>query len=117
MAPDDPAQFKERIAATLDAHPDEPWCTHRIFETLAPPAGPFDRDRGIDSARRAADELAAEGRVLREYVSAVAIGVHCDDSLYWSLRSGRRQLAEFGPEYESPTILRRLGAHFECHGL
>lgn len=109
--------LKERIAATLDDHPDEPWCVHRLFETLTPPIGLFDRDRGLDAARHAADQLTDEGRARRELVSAVSIGVHCDDSVYWSLHSGKTHLADFGPAYESPTILRRLGSHFECHGL
>jgi hypothetical protein len=111
------AGLKDRIARTLDDSPDEPWCVHRLFETLAPPDRLFDRDRGIEQARSAADELAEEGRARRELVSAVSIGVHCDDSVYWSARSERRRLAEFGPDYESPTVLRRLSAHFQCHGL
>jgi hypothetical protein len=109
--------LKQRIAETLDHHPEEPWCVHRLFETLTPPVGLFDRDRGLDAARHAADELTEEGRARRELVSAISIGVHCDDSVYWSLRSGKARLAEFGPAYESPTILRRLGSHFQCHGL
>lgn len=109
--------LKERIAETLDHHPDEPWCVHRLFETLTPPVGWFDRDHGLDAARHAADELIEEGRARRELVSAISIGVHCDDSVYWSLRSGKAHLADFGPAYESPTILRRLGSHFQCHGL
>jgi hypothetical protein len=111
------ATLKERIAETLDHHPEEPWCVHRLLETLSPPTGLFERSRGIDAARHAADELAEEGRARRELVSAIAIGVHCDDSVYWSPRAGKACLADFGPAYESPTILRRLGAHFECHGL
>jgi hypothetical protein len=117
MTPGEAPALKDRIASTLDGHPDEPWCVHRLFETLTPPSGLFDRDRGLDAARAAADELAREGRARREFVSAVSIGVHCDDSVYWSLRSGKSRLAEFGPEYEVPTVLRRLGSHFQCHGL
>ena len=67
--------------------------------------------------QNAAEELVREGRVCREYVSTVGIGVHCEDSLYWLPLVGRTCLADFGPEYESPVILQRLASHFQCHGL
>lgn len=67
--------------------------------------------------RAAADDLATRGTVKREAVSAVAIGVHCEDELYWSALSPRDRLEEFGPEYQSPRVLQRLSSHFQCHGL
>ncbi|MGI0128905.1 MAG: hypothetical protein ACREDE_08265 [Thermoplasmata archaeon] len=109
--------LKSRIEIVIDATPDRPWCVHRLYEELLTTGGPGSRDVLLDATRRAADDLVREGRVQREFVSAIGIGVHCEDSLYWPRTSDRHRLADFGPEYESPTVLRRLASHFECHGL
>jgi hypothetical protein len=109
--------LKDRIEQALDRTPDRPWCVHRLYEELV--AGPANgsRDALLDVTRQAAEELVVEGRARREFVSAIAIGVHCEDALYWTRDSDHRRLADFGPEYESPTVLRRLAAHIQCHGL
>jgi hypothetical protein len=107
----------DRIETTLEESPDRPWCVHRLYEetlTVSPTVG---REGMLSLTQQAADDLVSAGRAYREFVSAVGIGVHCEDSLYWSHDSEKRTLAEFGPEYESPTILRRLASHFQCHGL
>jgi|HubBroStandDraft_1064217.scaffolds.fasta_scaffold02285_7 hypothetical protein len=109
--------LKDQIEATLDADPDRPWCVHRLYEELVATAIPGGREDMLVLTQTAADDLVMEGRAHREFVSAVGIGVHCEDSLYWSPESEKRTLADFGPEYESPRILRRLGSHFQCHGL
>ena len=111
------SELRERIRATLDQEPFRPWCVHGLYEELTDPDGLADRENLLMRTQLAADELAAHGEVHREAISAVTIGVQCQDTLYWSKRSGMSTLDEFGPEYESPTILRRLGAHFLCHGL
>jgi hypothetical protein len=112
-----PEELVARIQAMLDDDPTKPWCVHRIRDQVA-----TDRDELADQellfeSRRAADLLVATGQARREAVSTVAIGVHCEDSVYWSSRSRCQALEEFGPEYESPAILYRLASHFECHGL
>jgi hypothetical protein len=109
--------LKERIETVLEKTPNRPWCVHRLYEELVATGSPSARDDGLRVTQLAAEDLVVEGRARREFVSAVGIGVHCEDSLYWSLESKHRTLADFGPEYESPTILRRLASHFQCHGL
>ena len=109
--------LKERIESVLDGSPDRPWCVHRLYEELVAGPSTSARDDMLVVTRNTAEELVIEGRVRREFVSAIGIGVHCEDSLYWSRESEKTQLADFGPEYESPTVLRRLASHFECHGL
>ena len=109
--------LKERIEATLDESPDRPWCVHRLYEILVAATRPGGREDMLLLTQKAADDLVFDGRAHREFVSAVGIGVHCEDSLYWSLHSEKQTLADFGPEYESPTVLRRLASHFQCHGL
>ena len=107
----------DRIESTLDADPEQPWCVHRLSEALLGDDGDERRDARIDEAQQAADRAVGLGRARREYVSAISIGVHCEDAVYWSSRSPKRQLAEFGPEYEAPTVLHRLASHVRCHGL
>jgi hypothetical protein len=110
-----PAELEARIERTLNGDPEHPWCKHRLFEELLP--GERRSDRLLLITEAAADALAEAGRVRREPISAISIGVHCEDCLYWSTDSPNERLADFGPEYESPVILRRLASHFECHGL
>jgi hypothetical protein len=115
--PGETAEISERIRAPLDGDPRRPWCVHRLFGVLSAEGDPGDRDLLLEAIRHAADELAARGQARREWVSTVRIGVPFQDSLYWSVRSPHRSLAEFGPEYEPPVILHRLASHLECRGL
>jgi len=110
-------ELKDRIEELLVEAPDHPWCVHRLYEQLVAAPGAGTRDDLLVVTRDAAEELVVEGRARREFVSAIGIGVHCEDSLYWARNSEKRELADFGPEYESPTVLRRLASHFQCHGL
>lgn len=111
------SDLTERIATALDEEPVRPWCKHRLYEEILRSSVEGSRDEGLDAAERAADELVYRGDARREYVSAVAIGVHCEDSVYWSKRSVNERLADFGREYEAPTVLHRLASHIQCHGL
>jgi hypothetical protein len=109
--------LKDRIERTLEETPYRPWCVHRLYEELIVTGAPDAREHMLEVTQRAAEELVAEGRAQREFVSAIGIGVHCEDSLYWCRESEKLRLADFGPEYESPTVLRRLASHFQCRGL
>lgn len=110
-------ELMARIENALDTDPDRPWCVHRLYEELLTPSDRQDRESMLDATERAADELAEKGRVQRERISAFSIGVHCEDSVYWSRRSEKARLSDFGPEYEEPVVLRRLASHFRCTGL
>jgi hypothetical protein len=105
------------IEQLLESDLEKPWCVHRIARALSESLPESDRPVRFDVVEAAADHLVEAGRALGEKVSAISIGVHCQDSVYWSRKAPERQLEAFGPEYESPRILHRLAAHFECHGL
>jgi hypothetical protein len=107
----------DRILEVLDTHSGQPWCVHRLYEEVVSGFGYEDRGRGLDITRGAADGLVQSGRARYEGVSAISIGVHCEDAMYWSMKSPYTSLDQFGPSYESPTILQRLASHFQCHGL
>jgi hypothetical protein len=111
------AELKDRILLTIDGDPARPWCVHRLYEELLARRGPERREENLLQTQQAADSLVADGRARREFVSAVGIGVHCEDSLYWSMQASQRRLADFGPEYESPIVLQRLASHVQCQGL
>ena len=118
MRTDEPSpELGRRIQATLETAPLRPWCVHRLYESIVAAADGRPLDAGLSATEQAAEALRHGGRVQGESVSALAIGVHCQDSLYWSVRSQHHRLEEFGPEYAAPTILYRLAAHFRCHGL
>lgn len=107
----------DRIGAALDQDPDRPWCLHGLYERVAKPFDGAEREDLLLRTRLAADLLVDHGRARFEVVNALAIGVQCQDWTYWSARSPHVRLEQFGPEYESPTVLRRLVSHFECRGL
>jgi hypothetical protein len=115
--PTESAELSRQVEVVLERHPDRPYCVHGLFEELLAPLARGNRDQLLDATRHAADEAVSRGRARMEFVSAIAIGVHCEDVMYWSIRSPKLHLKDFGPEYESPTILSRLGAHITCHGL
>lgn len=110
-------EVKGRIEAALNERPDRPYCQHRLYrEVVAPAIDPGSSDL-LMATQLAGRELAKEGRARCEAVSTLSIGVHCEDWVFWSMRSSRTRLDEFGPDYESPAILYRLASHFQCHGL
>jgi hypothetical protein len=109
--------LRDRIEAVVNEEPYRPWCVHRLHEELEGPDPVEDRAFQLMVTQLAADQLADRGRLLRQEVSAVTIGVHCQDTLYWSPKAGYTSVEGFGTDYESPALLRRLGAHFQCHGL
>ncbi|MCI4366352.1 MAG: hypothetical protein L3K08_01225 [Thermoplasmata archaeon] len=110
-------RYSERIEAALNAKLDRPWCLHRLCDEVVRPIAPEGDANLLEVTKRAADELSRSGRARNEPVSALMIGVHCEDWVYWSAFSKKSKLSEFGPEYESPAILYRLASHFQCHGL
>lgn len=109
--------LRDRIEAAVNEEPYRPWCVHRLHEEVAELYSDEDREYQLMATHLAADQLADRGKLQRQEVSAVTIGVHCQDTLYWSPEAGYTSVDEFGPDYESPALLRRLGAHFQCHGL
>jgi hypothetical protein len=111
-------EFLRVLQSALDEDPERPWCVHRLYEEAILPAGlQGQRERMLEVTEQAANSLVAAGRARHEAVSALAIGVHCSDTVYWSVRSPHRRLEEFGPDYEAPTVLQRLASHMHCHGL
>jgi hypothetical protein len=106
-----------RVQQALDRDPDRPMCIHRLYEEVIAPVHEGALEPMLDVTQRIADEVVARGRARKESVSALSIGVHCEDCMYWSMRSSRTRLEDFGPAYESPAILNRLASHFRCHGL
>ena len=112
------ASLRAGVEASIAEEPLQPWCVHRLTETLQDPTGnEEERERQLMITQLAADQLAAEGKLMRASVNAVALGVHCEDVLYWSPKAGFDRVAQFGPDYEEMAVLRRLGSHFRCHGL
>jgi hypothetical protein len=109
--------LQEQIEASLNESLERPICVHGLYETVkdADPAAP--RDDLVERVRSAAENLVREGHAQHAYVSAIAIGAHCEDEVFWSSRSPCQRLEEFGPEFDPLAVARRLASHFECHGL
>jgi hypothetical protein len=110
-------RLEEQIESSLNHEPDRPRCVHGLYEELLAPGSASNRDNLLDLTRKAAEDLVEHGRARRRYVSAIAIGAHCEDAVYWSVESPHRELEDFGPEFEQLAVARRLASHFQCHGL
>jgi hypothetical protein len=109
--------LKEQIESTLNDSIDRPICVHGLYETVKEAEPGAARADLVELVRTAADNLVLEGQAQHAYVSAIAIGAHCEDEVFWSARSPHRRLEEFGPEFDPLVVARRLASHFECHGL
>jgi hypothetical protein len=109
--------LKEQIEANLNDSLERPICVHGLMETIKQSAPSATRADLVESVRAAAEDLVQEGHAQHAYVSAIAIGAHCEDEVFWSARSPFLHLEEFGPEFEQLAVARRLASHFECHGL
>ncbi len=116
-APPQISRLAVRIESALKEDLNRPWCVHRMYEELFSTPDPTSRDDQLVVTQRAAEELVARGQAHREAIAADSIGVHCEDTLYWSVETNKLRLADFGPEYEWPTVLQRLGSHIQCRGL
>ncbi|MCI4373376.1 MAG: hypothetical protein L3K02_07030 [Thermoplasmata archaeon] len=115
--PPQSAGLKDQIESSLNDSPDRPICVHGLYETIKEADPAARREDMVESVRAAAEDLVQEGHAQHAYVSAIAIGAHCEDEVFWSSRSPNQHLEEFGPEFEQLAVARRLASHFECHGL
>jgi hypothetical protein len=113
----DLSQLMGEVEAALDESLDRPLCLHRLCETLTPPGLGLHREERLELTRQAAVGLVERGRAQRAFVSAIAIGAHCEDEMFWSALSPHRSLEDFGPAYEPLALARRLSSHIRCHGL
>jgi hypothetical protein len=111
------AGLKDHVEATLNESPDRPICVHGLYEQLKASEPTAPREDALEALRGAAENLVREGHAHHAFVSAIAVGAHCEDEVFWSTRSPFHQLEEFGPEFEQFALARRLASHFECHGL
>jgi hypothetical protein len=111
------AGLQDQIETTLDDSPDRPICVHGLYETLKDGEVTGKREEVVELLRSAAENLVREGHAHHAFVSAIAVGAHCEDEVFWSAHSPHHHLEEFGPEFEPYAVARRLASHFECHGL
>ena len=117
QVPSPSPKLMECVEDALNHDLERPWCVHRLVEEVIRPAGSATRTISWKSSNKRAWPYVGEGRAQFELVSALAIGAHCEDALFWSARAHQRELADFGPEYEAPWVLERLVSHFQCRGL
>ncbi|MGA8275148.1 MAG: hypothetical protein WB789_01055 [Thermoplasmata archaeon] len=109
--------LKEQIEANLNDSLDRPICVHGLYKTIKEADPGTHRDDLAEGVRAAAEDLVQEGHAQHAYVSAIAIGAHGEDEVFWSSHSPHQHPEEFGPEFEQLSVARRLAALFECHGL
>jgi hypothetical protein len=112
-----PGGLEAQIESSLNDSPDRPICVHGLYETVKDADPTVARDQMVEQVRAAAEHLVQEGHAHHAFVSAIAIGAHCEDAVFWSAHSRHHLLEEFGPEFDQIAVARRLASHFECHGL
>ena len=97
-----------QLQAYLDAHNDRPWCVHELYDAVG------SKIMGEDMLVETQHALNHMARSNRIYSSGMVVerseGV-CDDWFYWSAKSGKRFLDEFGPKYQFPGLTDIIKAH------
>ena len=101
-------QLMTKLESYLDAHPDRPWCVHEMFEEVG--AKHPGEDMLVET-QRSLNHLARAKRIASSGMLVERSDGVCDDWFYWSIRSGRRELGEFGAHYRFPELSDLIKAH------
>ncbi len=98
----------EKLQAYLDAHADRPWCVHEMWEEVGVKHPGEDM---LVGTQRALNHLARQSKIGTSGMVVERDGGVCDDWYYWSMKSGKKFLDEFGPKYRFPDLSDRIKAH------
>lgn len=92
----------------LNAHPDQPWCVHELYDKVGL------KHMGEDilvETQRALNHLARAGRAGTSGMVVERSEGVCDDWFYWSTKAGHHELADFGKAWQFPQLSDRIQAH------
>lgn len=97
-----------KLQAYLDANPTRPWCVHELFEEVG--AKHPGEDMLVET-QHSLNHLARLGRIGSSGMMVERGQGVCDDWFYWSAKSGKKFLDEFGPKWQFPKLTDLIEAH------
>ncbi len=98
----------DKLQGYLDGHSDRPFCVHEMWEQVGVKHPGEDM---LVETQRALNHLARSGKIGTSGMVVERGGGVCDDWYYWSNRSGKKYLDEFGRAYQFPDLSDRIKAH------
>jgi hypothetical protein len=106
--PDSLGPLMGDLETYLNAHPEQPWCVHEMFEKVGLK---HMREDGLVDTQRALNHLARSGRAGTSGMIVERSEGVCDDWFYWSTRAGHTHLEQFGKPWQFPALSERIQAH------
>jgi hypothetical protein len=97
-----------KLRSYLDDHPDRPWCVHEMWEEVGVKHPGEDM---LVETQRALNHLARNGTIGSSGMMVERGEGVCDDWFYWSKRSGKSYLDEFGPPWLFPGLSDLIKSH------
>lgn len=101
-------QLMANLQNYLDARPERPFCVHEMFDAVG--SHHLGEDMLVET-QRALNHLARIGRIRSSGMMVERSEGVCDDWFYWSAKSGKKFLDEFGPKWQFPKLTDLIEAH------
>lgn len=98
----------DRLQTYLDAHATRPWCVHELWDEVG---SKFPGEDTLVETQRLLNHLARAGRIASSGEMVERGDGVCDDWFYWSAKSGKRYLDEFGARYQFPGLSDLIRSH------
>ena len=102
------SSLMEKLQTYLDDHPDRPWCVHEMWGEVGVKHPGEDM---LVETQRALNHLARTGRIGTSGMMVERGQGVCDDWFYWSTKSGKKFLDEFGPKWQFPRLSELIESH------
>jgi hypothetical protein len=102
------SSLMEKLQAYVDSHPNRPWCVHELWDSVG------SKHPGEDmlvETQRSLNHLARAGRVGTSGMIVERGDGVCDDWFYWSTKSGKKYLDEFGSKWQFPALSELIKSH------
>jgi len=97
-----------KLQAYLDAHPDRPWCVHEMWDEVG---SKYPGEDMLVETQHSLNHLARAGRIHTSGMMVERGDGVCDDWFYWSNKTGKKFLDEFGRKWQFPDLSDLIKSH------
>jgi hypothetical protein len=106
--PDTLEPLMNELENYLNAHPEQPWCVHEMFDAIG--SKHMGEDMLVDT-QRALNHLARSDRAKSSGMIVERSEGVCDDWFYWSSKAKHSEVGEFGKPWQFPALSERIQQH------
>jgi hypothetical protein len=107
-APATLVQLTANLQKYLDDHPDRPWCVHEMYDAVG---SHHEGEDMLVETQRALNHMVRNGTIGSSGMMVERSEGVCDDWFYWSAKSTKRHLDEFGPKWQFPELSEKIQQH------